>query len=366
MSIPDPLTRARDAARKAGIDWIVAASPGLVAFLTGHVMPPHLAFPSRDGRLEKPTLALVGPEEVATIGARPEPERGLARPYGEGARGTFEDAAAFAAVVAAARELGLKGGRVAVEMAWVPAGVIAALEAAIAGLEITPLGSLLTRAKAQKSAGELAGMREALAVTDAGQVAFRKAVGPGASELDLYAEVVRAINERAGGMALALSEIQVGARTEVGMTAPTALRLQAGQLAMCDLAPRHPNGWWGDSCSTIACAEPSEQQRRIWSELRDGMEAGRNALRPGVRAGAVYDAVVKAGGDLTHHAGHSIGRDHFEEPAIKPGIQDEIPEDAVIVLEPGRYQDGFGIRIEWAFRVTPDGGEPMTHFPLEL
>jgi Xaa-Pro aminopeptidase len=43
-----------------------------------------------------------------------------------------------------------------------------------------------------------------------------------------------------------------------------------------------------------------------------------------------------------------------------------IPEDAVIVLEPGRYQDGFGIRVEWAFRVRPGGGEPLTHFPLEL
>jgi Xaa-Pro dipeptidase len=329
-------------------------------------MPANLAFPSRDGRLEKPTLALVGADEAVTVGTIPRPERGLAQPYGEGARGTFDDPAAFEAVVQAARTLGLEGGRVAVEMTWVPAGAVAALEAAMPRLQITPLGPLLTRAKAEKSEEELAGLREALELADAGQVAFRAAVAPGVSEVELYSAVVRAMDERAGGMALALSEIQVGTRTEVGMGPPTALRVQQGELAMCDIAPRHPNGWWGDCCSTVACGKPSEHQRRIWQELRDGLEAGGEALRPGVQAGAVYAAVVKYAGELTHHAGHGIGRDHFEEPVIRPGVKDEIPEDAVIVLEPGRYQDGFGIRIEWAFRVTPGGGEPLTHFPLEL
>lgn len=366
MNIPDALTRARDAGRAAGIDWILAGSPGLVAFLTGHVMPANLAFPSRDGRLEKPTLAMVGPDEAVTVGINPRPERGLAQAYGEGGRGSFDDPAAFDAVVQAARTLGLQAGRVAVEMTWVPAGAVAALQAALPRLEIRPLGPLLIRAKAQKNEEELAGLRQALGLADAGQEAFRAAVAPGVSEVGLYSAVVRAMDERAGGMALALSEIQVGARTEVGMGPPTALRLQDGELAMCDIAPRHPNGWWGDCCSTVACGEPSEQQRRIWRHLRDGLEAGREALRPGVRAEAVNAAVVKYVPELTHHAGHSIGRDHFEDPVIRAGIKDEIPENAVIVLEPGRYQDGYGIRIEWAFRVTPTGGEPLTHFPLEL
>ena len=59
MAIPEPLTRARSAMGEAGIDAVVAASPGLVSFLTGHVLPAYLAYPSRDGRLEKPTIALI-------------------------------------------------------------------------------------------------------------------------------------------------------------------------------------------------------------------------------------------------------------------------------------------------------------------
>ncbi len=59
LDIAAPLDRAREAARVAGVDAVIAASPGMVAFLTGHVVPAQLAHPSRDGRLEKPTIAIV-------------------------------------------------------------------------------------------------------------------------------------------------------------------------------------------------------------------------------------------------------------------------------------------------------------------
>src|SRR5205807_10469573 len=66
MTGASPLERTREAMRAAGVDAVLAASPGLVAFLTGHVVPAHLAYPSRDGRLEKPTLALVTQDGAAT------------------------------------------------------------------------------------------------------------------------------------------------------------------------------------------------------------------------------------------------------------------------------------------------------------
>jgi Xaa-Pro aminopeptidase len=51
---------------------------------------------------------------------------------------------------------------------------------------------------------------------------------------------------------------------------------------------------------------------------------------------------------------------------IVAGSEETLPERAVIVLEPGRYVAGRGMRLEWAFRVTRAGGEPLTSFPLEL
>src|SRR5205823_6186055 len=93
--VTPPLERAREAMRAAGFDAVLAASPGLVAFLTGHVLPAHLAYPSRDGRLEKPTLALVTQGAALTVGVDPKPSVGEAVSYGSGRSGLAD--ARFAA-----------------------------------------------------------------------------------------------------------------------------------------------------------------------------------------------------------------------------------------------------------------------------
>jgi Xaa-Pro aminopeptidase len=248
--VTKPLERAREAMREAGVDAVLAASPGLVAFLTGHVVPAHLAYPSRDARLEKPTLALVTLDRAVTVGVDPAPRVGEAVHYGDGRAGLRDDPEAFAALAAAAE--GLEGARVAVELAHVPA---AAMLAALRRTRVEPLDGLLRRARAAKSDGEVGALHEACALADAGQQSLREAVRRGASEVELYAAVAASMHARAGGLVLAGCELQCGARTEVGMGAPTGARVAAGDLVMCDLYPRHPNGWWADSCSTVVCGE---------------------------------------------------------------------------------------------------------------
>jgi Xaa-Pro aminopeptidase len=349
------LERAREAMRAAGVDAVLVASPGLVAFLTGHVLPAHLAYPSRDGRLEKPTLALVTQDDAVTIGVDPKPTVGAAVPYGADRRGLAD--ASFGVLA----ELDL-GRRLAAELAWVPAGALAALPE----LEVRPLDDLLADARAAKSPDEIAGIEAACAVVDAAHAAIRAAVRPGASELELYAEAVGAATGAADELVLMGAEIQAGRRGELMMGAPTSATVEAGELVMSDLYPRHPNGWWADSCSTVACGEPSADQLADWRALSDGLRAGQEALRPGTTAGEVYRAVCRHAGEQPGHVGHGIGRDHYEEPAILPDSPARLPEGAVVVLEPGRYGGGRGMRLEWAFEVTADGGRPLTTFALEL
>lgn len=345
---------------------MLVASPGLVAFLTGHVVPAYLAFPSRDGRLEKPALALVTSGDAVTVAVAPAPVLGAAVTYGSGARGLCDGPGAFDALAAIVAGLGLTNGRLAVELGLVPAGAVDALRITAPALEIVPLDDLLRDARAVKSDAELAGLREAIALCDAGQNAVRAAVAPGVSEGDLYAAAVGAMIERAGELVVPVGEIQVGARGALMMGPPTSARIADGDLAMCDLAPRHPNGWWGDSCMTAACGEPTAAQRTTWRRLADAIEAGRDRLRPGVLASEVYDAVAHHAGPQPGHAGHSIGRDHYEEPRIAPDDATPLQAGAVIVLEPGAYDARQGMRIEHAFRVTPKGGEPLSTFSLEL
>ncbi len=360
------LQRARQAMITAGVDAVLVGSPGLVAFLTGHVIPSHLAYPSRDGRMEKPTLALVTRDGLATIGSMPTPSVGNVVPYGIGARGLSDNSDAFAAVLAAAKTLGLRAGKLAVELALVPAGALAAISEACPALKVLPLDRLFSASKSVKDADELKGIAEALALCDAGQNAVRAAVVSGQSELDFYCAAVQAMNKCAGSLVLSLGEVQVGSRGELMMGAPTGAQIADGELVMCDLAPRHPNGWWGDSCITVACGQPDITAKTVWRELRDGMEAGREMLRPGIAACDVYAQLERYAGYLHGHGGHSIGRDHYEDPHIGPNNTEQLLEDTVIVLEPGRYGAGRGMRIEHAFRVTPSGGVPLSTFDLAL
>ena len=364
--IPSPLIRARAAMREHGVDAVLGASPGLVAFLTGHVLPAYLSYPSRDGRLDKPTLALITQDSAATIGSTPAPEVGLAVPIGEQWRSIDDGPTQFASLVVAADEIGLNAGRLAVELAHVPAGALAALLEARDRLHVEPLGGLLRDAKAIKSDAEVAGILEALALCDAGQDAVRAAAAPGMTELDLYVAAVRGMNSPSDSLVIPLCELQVGPRTALIFGPPTSAVLHEGELVMCDLAPRHPNGWWGDCCMTVACGDVDESVRRDWRDLHDGLEAAREMLRPGVTAGQVHAAAARFVPDLGAHGGHGIGRDHYEEPVISPGSPERLAEGSVIVVEPGRYNDHRGMRIEHAFRVTPDGGERLSRFSLEL
>ncbi len=361
-----PQDRARLALREHRFDGALVASPGLVAFLTGHVLPAHLGFPSRDGRLERPTLALITDRELVTIGVTPRPASGDVVAYGAAGRGLFDGVEGYAPLAEVIAGVGLTRGRLAVEASLVPSAAVDAVRRIAPSLELLPLDDALRAARASKSDEEVEGLCAALALCDAGQNAMRGAVCPGASEGQLYAAAVAAMIEAAGDFVVPLGEVQVGARGELMMGGPTSAAIGEGELAMCDLAPRHPNGWWGDSCLTVACGEPGEDVRATWGRLADALEAGRERLRPGVTAGEVYAAVAQHAGEQPGHAGHGIGRDHFEEPRIAPGGSEPLADGAVIVLEPGSYGDGRGMRIEHAFRVGPDGGVPLSTFRLEL
>lgn len=360
-----PVERARAAMRSSHVDAVVAASPGLVAFLTGHVLPAHLAYPSRDGRLEKPTIAVVTLEHAVTIGVAPDPEHGERVEYGHDRVGLADGPTRFRAVADAAASLGVRG-HVAVELAWVPAAAVAALVERVSAADIRPLDDLLRPARAEKGADELAGIAEACALADAAHAAIRASVSPGVTELELYASAVGAMNARAGDLVVSGAEIQAGPRGALMMGPPTGAAVAAGDLVMSDVYPRHPNGWWADSCSTVCCGTPSPAQRRDWHAIRNALAAAQELLRPGVRAGEVYEEIRRCAGDQPGHAGHGIGRDHYEEPAILPDSDERLVEGAAIVVEPGCYGDGRGLRLEWAFEVTRDGGRPLTTFDLEL
>ena len=96
------------------------------------------------------------------------------------------------------------------------------------------------------------------------------------------------------------------------------------------------------------------EARRLPDRVRD--------LRESVDFGGERPLV---GGDLARLLGDAdVALRLFE--LDRGGTAEVLPQDGVIVLEPGFSDGKRAIRLEWAYRITPDGGVPLTTFALDL
>ena len=69
-----------------------------------------------------------------------------------------------------------------------------------------------------------------------------------------------------------------------------------------------------------------------------------------------------------HHLGHGFGLFPHEAPHLNSAWNDTFEQGDVFTAEPGLYGPELraGIRLEQNYRVTADGVERLTAFPLEL
>jgi Xaa-Pro dipeptidase len=133
-------------------------------------------------------------------------------------------------------------------------------------------------------------------------------------------------------------------------------------------------GYQSDISRTWVFGDPSPRQRKVWNTVKRGQEIALETAKPGVRAGAIDDAVRRYYEQqgwgpgyrlpgLSHRTGHGIGLDGHEPAYLVHG--DETPLQAGMCFsdEPGIYIPGeFGVRLEDCWHMTAAG--PKTFTPL--
>lgn len=148
--------------------------------------------------------------------------------------------------------------------------------------------------------------------------------------------------------------------------------LKQGDSVILDVGLKR-NGYCSDMTRTVFCGEPTEEARKVYEIVRRANEAGRAAVRPGVKLAnvdrAARQVIEEAGyGDyFIHRTGHGIGLDVHEFPDVSAASEAVCRPGMVFSVEPGVYLPGrFGVRIEDLVVVTEDGGETLNALPRDL
>lgn len=367
-AVDERAIRVAEAIGSAGADWAVLTSPAAVSYATGHDEP---AGAGRSPFSGGPAVAIVGadghsvlvaadadvdPAAIRAGATRDYPAFALP-PGGPGLDGLYLDA-----VRAALSEAGV-GGTVGVEPATCPDGVRGLLAGTV------DMTAALRDARAVKTAEEIGRLRACAALTAVGQRAARAAAQPGMTELELFAEIRRALDTEAGEpVPLGADLLSGAARTAGVMGGPGPRVLEEGDPVICDLVPR-AGGYWGDSCLSWALGPASADYARMYAVARRALDHAAATLRPGITAGGFAEGVLAviedAGLSDPIHVGHGVGVTSFEHPRLVPGAPEELLPGMVLMVEPGAYDRAVGgVRLEWMFLVTEDGNEVLSPYDV--
>jgi Xaa-Pro dipeptidase len=133
------------------------------------------------------------------------------------------------------------------------------------------------------------------------------------------------------------------------------------------------NQYWSDTGRTVAVGEPSPLAKRRYQALQRGLEAGWEAVRPGVEPASVFytviDVIHKAGfpSYARHHVGHSIGIELYDGCFVAPGTSEPFEEGMVVNLEVPYYEVGWGgMQIEDTAVITEGGVSLLTSMSREM
>jgi len=331
---------------------LVSADPATVSWLTGHV--PDIEWgPSP---FSAPPFVIVDPAGAIRLVCSEDEAGGLAAEVEAITFPGFALEDADRRARSAELALSLLHGRVA--------GELASLPGPLARVELDDVGDALQRARAVKDPDEIDGILAAIAIADVGQAAARAALRTGITELELWTETRAAMETAAGGRLPVLADFVTGPRTgEIGGP-PTGRRIEEGDLLLVDLVPR-VGGYWGDSCATVATAEPPSAVREAHQRALEALAEAKAAIRPGANAGDI-DAIARAHLSFPHHTGHGIGLTTHEQPRIVPGNDLQLEPGMVIALEPGTYAEDWGLRVEHVVLVTADGCDTLSRHDLSL
>lgn len=157
--------------------------------------------------------------------------------------------------------------------------------------------------------------------------------------------------------------------------------IRAHSPIVMDIFPRSERtGYFGDLTRTVVKGRASDELRRVYALVEEGVTLGHRRIRDGASGQAIHaeiEALFERRGYRTgvrdgrmqgffHGTGHGLGLQIHEAPSIgkRPS---RLAAGHVVTVEPGLYYLGLGgVRIEDVALVTRAGSRNLTRVPKRL
>ena len=244
--------------------------------------------------------------------------------------------------------------------------------ASLPRINIKNASDMLSELRLVKSKEEIECIRRAAGIVERGVEAGRECIHESITEKEIALEVERAMRKK-GAEVVSYCFVQAGAKTAT-WDPPSEDRVKKGDFILMDLSATY-NGYHADITRMTFVGKPSEKQKRVYGIIQEAQLKAIDAVRDGVKGGAVNDAakrVIDEGGYGKYYPfgiGHGLGLETHEPPhlteyrdmdmVLRPGI--------VFTIEPTINLPGeFGIRIEDDILVTAGGRERLTTLGRDL
>ena len=229
-----------------------------------------------------------------------------------------------------------------------------------------PIGSLVTRMREVKDAGEVEKLRVAARM---GCELFEGMLGyleVGLSEMETAATLEYAAR-LAGAEGMSFETIVAsGKRSALPHGRASGAKLPKRGFVTLDFGVIL-DGYLSDMTRTVHMGKAMPGERDVYDSVLEAQEAAVAAVAPGVTAGEVDEAArsvlrrVKLDKYFSHSTGHGVGLEIHEGPRLAAKQKQVLEQGMVVTIEPGVYIPGrFGVRIEDMVLVTANGGEVLT------
>jgi Xaa-Pro dipeptidase len=247
-------------------------------------------------------------------------------------------------------------------------------------LQIEDGDTPMLAARRNKLPEEIVLLEEATAIADAVTASATAAIAEGVRECDVAGEAMRTLFRLGGEYSHVMTPFVASGEH---MAPPNRIcsdkLIRNGDIVFIDIGAAF-GGYFGDMARAVICGKPSDQQRKIFTAVHEGLMDGIAEMRPGRTNKDCADAIVRAaakygldGRFLSLFIAHGVGIGANEPPYIGetlPGAPTyEFEPGMVFAVEPLIWvpgvRGGGGVRLEDMVLVTEGAPHVMSRAPYD-